>query len=136
MSKEQDAIIAEWCEPKPIYVHTFDESFLRHNPPKSPNGFWRCVCIYDHGDIPEWVPISFSTDLNAMALAEKMMEERGLEDDYAIALADIVMDDYVKRIKDGLAKTGIGSWTFEIATATAAQRAEALVRMIEQEGVR
>ncbi len=44
----------------------------------SPGGNWRMVQIYEHGDEPEWEPISFSSDLNqAMRAVDKYFLDRG-----------------------------------------------------------
>jgi hypothetical protein len=30
---------------------------------KSPLGCWYLICLYEHGDVPEWVPMPYSTDI-------------------------------------------------------------------------
>ena len=126
--REKDTKIAEWCEPKPSRTYGFDECFLTPNPPRSPLGFWRCVCIYDHGDEPEWVPEQFSSNLNAMAQAEALLPERGLEEEYIEHLRTIA------RIRIERPMVHYVTPEFAFATATAPQRATALCRMIVSAG--
>jgi len=38
---------------------------------------WTCVCRYDEGDIPKWVPDPYSTDISAAwPVIEKVMEQK------------------------------------------------------------
>ncbi|MBA7635928.1 hypothetical protein ES703_43538 [subsurface metagenome] len=36
---------------------------------------WTCVCRYDEGDIPQWVPATYSTDISAAWQALKKLRE-------------------------------------------------------------
>ncbi|MBA7576092.1 hypothetical protein ES708_27927 [subsurface metagenome] len=36
---------------------------------------WTCVCHYDEGDIPTWVPATYSTDISAAWQALKKLRE-------------------------------------------------------------
>ena len=37
---------------------------------------WTCVCLYDEGDTPKWVPDPYSTDISAAwQVVEKLTEE-------------------------------------------------------------
>jgi len=51
------------------------EQMLADNPIRSEKGNWICLCDYEHGDIPEWHPLHFSTDISAAwQVVEKMRE--------------------------------------------------------------
>jgi hypothetical protein len=58
-----DSLVAErvMAEHKPTETH--DEVHLQ--PMTSTGGNWICSPEYDHGDKCEWVPLPFSTDINA-----------------------------------------------------------------------
>jgi len=38
---------------------------------------WTCVCRYDEGDVPKWVPAPYSTDISAAWLVVEKMFELG-----------------------------------------------------------
>ena len=116
MSREQDAIIAEWCEPRNLLDLPGPGYY------DSPLGFWTCIVSRDGG--VDWVKPQFSTDLDAMARALAVVKERGHEIAYAWALAEVL----------GIWQSPLDWYpAFLLITATAAQRAEALCRVIETE---
>lgn len=79
VGRELDAAIAERVmgEPMPPTLEgvTADRAFnlyLVGEPIKSRLNAWRCHWIYDHGDVPEWHPRPYSTDITAaMEVIEK-----------------------------------------------------------------
>ena len=64
----------------------------------------------------------FSTDLNAMASALKVVKERRLGDDYSMVLTILLFGEPVN-----------SEYSFHLIAATAAEQAEALCRLIAQE---
>ena len=112
-AREMDATIAEWMG------WTYDE----------------------HDDVwtgNDWIGRSlpsFSESLDLMAIVEAVVRERELEDEYVHALLALVSGRAVI-LRECLDKPNWTTWAvldselFALATATAAQRAEALVRMI------
>jgi len=53
------------------------DRMLVNNPIRSEKGNWVCLCDYEHGDIPEWHPLNFSTDISAAWQVVERMEELG-----------------------------------------------------------
>ena len=106
-AREMDATIAEWIEPKPdAPKHSGDPVWMRIH-----SGWLWAPC-------DGWKPYHFSADLNAMSRAEKVVNQRGLRGPYINELRKVIDPN------DPI----VGPFAF--ATATPAQRAEALVRMI------
>ena len=74
-----------------------------------------------------YFPRRFPECLNAMASALAVVRERGLEHSFLTELNWVICQNTIRSdISQG----------WHLATASAVQQAEALVRMIEQEGVR
>jgi hypothetical protein len=72
--QELDALVAEKVmeEAKPLVGH----EDVHLEPRKSCGGNWLCWPEYDRGDMCEWAPAPFSTDIRAAwEVAEKMNEE-------------------------------------------------------------
>jgi hypothetical protein len=72
--QELDALVAEIVmeEARPLVGH--DDVHLE--PRKSRGGNWLCWPEYDRGDVCEWAPVPFSTDMRAAwEVAEKMHKE-------------------------------------------------------------
>ena len=150
MSDEQNVIIAEWMG----WAH--DERWGCLVPPghAGPGEMFTPYKIVDDSE-DDWalsrMPIhenwkggitrtgsgkpiipKFSTDLNAMASALTVVKERGVWTEYVWHL-----DLLTHSIDDLLCEHDVRIWRrFAIATATAAQQAEALCRVIEQEAER
>lgn len=122
--------LAERLEPKPTTTpgDALDR-YLLGEAMKSPLGFWRIICDYDHGDVPEWIPMPLATSRDHAATVEARIDQLGLKEKYAHALVEIVLGEY-----DDYAD----EWTwFEIATATPRQRmlaALAIAHAQEKEG--
>ena len=125
MTDKQNVIIAKWMGWRWLLgeggIHLVSpDDFVRLT------GFgWNIAPTPD--DLEEWDVPKFSTDLNAMASALAVVKERGLEREYNCSLFDVVSPE-----KETLDRQII----FKAIAATAAQQAEALVRVIEQEGER
>ena len=114
MSREQDARIAEWMGWRRTDEQRWPDFMM---PPDSTV------------DVVDWVP-EYSTDRNAMAQAEAVVGERGLDEKYSEILFDVAKCFLgYNEIQDEWFGTGL----FDIATATAPQRAEALCRVIDGE---
>jgi hypothetical protein len=68
---ELDAIIAEEVmgEKKPTFTAdaqiVLDRQLSGEAHIESPLGCWYLVCIYEHGDVPEWIPMPYSTYLES-----------------------------------------------------------------------
>ncbi len=121
-----DALVAEMVmgERKPDYV---PENYLELNtvsntiPPMSPMEYWICYCYYEHGDIPEWEPQPFSTDIRQAYIMEEHLRERGLALSYADCLVKV------------LERTGAKEATrFDLAHATPLQRCQAAIRLMRE----
>lgn len=70
--RELDALVAEKVmgEAQPIYVHP---NLHLEYPEKSTAGNWYCYNIFEHGDICEWHPKPFSTNISdAWEVVEKL----------------------------------------------------------------
>ncbi len=116
-----DALVAEMVmgERKPGYV---PENYLELNidsnaiPPLSPKKCWVCYCYYEHGDVPEWEPQPFSTDIWQTYIMEEHLRERELAQPYA--------DCLVKVLELGGAKDAT---RFDLAHATPLKRCQAAI---------
>lgn len=112
-----NAAIAEFMEPKP--ASPLDDFFSLGGDP-SPLGAWVCVCVYELGDVPTWIPYRFDSDdspRSLMASVEAKLAEMGLMGPYLCELLD---SD--KRIP--------GSQNWWLATAPASTRAQAAAKVI------
>lgn len=116
MSREQDKRIAEWMGWTTVRTHM------------SYDGMWDAeVTLWQlpGGTSQRSSPPGYSTDLDAMAEAEKVVRERGKIGRYIETLMNV--------LGVNSAMDSMGSIIWECATATAAQRAEALCRVIDNE---
>ena len=102
-NREMDAMIAEWMGRK-LHFKGGGASYVIEAP-------------------------CYSSDLNAMALAEAEVARRGLEKKYVLELKTAV--GFYSAVDN--AERGYFLGTFGIIAATAAQRAEALCRLIDAE---
>lgn len=82
-----DAFIAEYVmgEPRPRTQESPFETFTR-GPKPSPKKNWFAHHVFEHGDVTEWIPASFSTDTNhAMRALQKFCKDEqvkyGIEGD-------------------------------------------------------
>ena len=73
--REMDALIAEKVmgEKQPNYVHA---NLHMEYPETSTCGNWQCFNIFEHGDICEWHPKQFSTDISAAWEVVEMMGDK------------------------------------------------------------
>ena len=68
--RDLDALVAEHVlgEPRPLPTLGYDE-FMRNLTgdyrPLSPSKAWIAVWVYNNGDVQEWVPRPFSTEIEA-----------------------------------------------------------------------
>lgn len=99
--REMDALVAEKVmgEPKPIYVHP---NLHIEYPKESTLGNWRCYNIYEHGDVCEWNPLPFSTDIaSAWEVVEKLCNKYHVSiwtdfTHYGTALRTLGIDELVE----------------------------------------
>lgn len=71
--REQDALVAEAFESRPVYLHRLGPC---EEPRKSKGGFWMEYCEYATGDVPAWYPLHFTTSIaDAWTVVEKMRED-------------------------------------------------------------
>lgn len=110
MTDNEKQRVAEWCEPCPSIPPTED-------PQLSEGGHW----IAEYNGV--WVPCHKYDTLNACAAWERVAKERGLESEYERALIAVC--------GRALGKLGHNARTFDIATATPAQRVAAILAVIK-----
>lgn len=142
MSREQDAIIAEWMGWQWVVYEREEGGELKKDSVLVPSlsvhnyletiekGESAYVSEFSIGHASDYLVPKFCTDLNAMALALAVVKERGFveQDQYAMTL--LVM------VKESEGGRGVTHDIFRCATASAAQQAEALVKVIEWEAER
>lgn len=78
VGKELDTLVAEKVmgHPMPDFI---PEDALDLYLAGSPIHYdsWTCVCRYDEGDVPKWIPDPYSTDISAAwQVVEKVTEQR------------------------------------------------------------
>jgi len=152
MSDEQNIIIAKWmgwkfdarweCLVPPDHAGP-DEMFTPYKVVNDSEENWELSRKPIHENWRGWIKRSgngrpiipeFSTDLNAMAHALRVIQEQGLGRQYAHELMIILLghDDDFSNYLDAWEEVTDGT-IFMIANATATQQAEALCRLIAQE---
>ena len=76
---EFDTLIAEWIEQKPYFVHPAATIIAREMSGEitySKKRAWILTCNYGKGDIPVWMPCSFSENIAvAWKVVEKLVDE-------------------------------------------------------------
>jgi len=117
---EMNAIIAQWCEPKPSEEVGRKVSRYRW---ESVMGFWTCT-MHAPDHLSDWEPKPLSSSRDLMALAEKVVEDRVGITPYVQALMDTLAID--------LCIISLTPAMWYLATATASERAKAMTKMIQE----
>ncbi|MBA7631314.1 hypothetical protein ES703_38845 [subsurface metagenome] len=74
--EELDALVSEGIMgcPKPDFIPEHALELALAGSPVRYNG-WLCICFYDEGDVPKWIPDPYSTDISAAwQVVEKMKD--------------------------------------------------------------
>lgn len=115
-------LVTRWCEPTPTpeeITRAFASQYRRVW------DFWVVSHLGVALDRPR-PRYDFANDLNACAKFEALLRERGLKSEWTLALEGLVIDT----LMDEPPINKPGEYIFDVATASARQRSEALVRMI------